>query len=123
MSSDRYFVFYVMFDESKVPIFCSGVEDDPYIKDYFLYKDVEKLSDNVFPDFKVDQISLPKEDVVYYVSGTKEEMKEEIKEEVELNKVQEDKKPEVVVVKNSVSEKKEEKPKRRRRRFSSALNE
>jgi hypothetical protein len=117
MSSDRYFVFYVMFDGSKVPIFCSGAEDDPYLKDYFLYKNVEKLSDSVFPDLKVDQISLAKEDVIYYVSGTKEEMIAE----VESNKTQ-DHHIEKEDSKEIISEEKKEKPKRRRRRFSSGLD-
>ena len=81
MSEDKCFVFYVMFDEAKVPIFCTEVKEDPYIKDYFLYSGVEKLSDSVFPELIVDSISLPKEDVVYYVSGTREEVKEAIKEE------------------------------------------
>ena len=81
MSKDKYFVFYVMFDGAKVPVFCNEVKEDPYIKEHFLYCGVEKLSDNVFPDLVVDSISLPKEDVIYYVSGTREEVKEAIKEE------------------------------------------
>ena len=112
MSSDKYFVFYVMFDETKIPVFCQSVEDDPYLEGYFKYEGVEGLNDNVFPDFLVDGISLPKKDVLYYVSGTKKEMKEEIenKEKTEASPKEE-----------SVSgEMKEEKPlkRRRRRRFS-----
>ena len=81
MSSDKFFVFYVMFDESKVPIFCKKVQDDPFVDDYFLYTGVEKLSDNVFPELEVNAISLPKKDVVYYVSGTRKELEKKIKQE------------------------------------------
>ena len=81
MSSNKYFVFYVMFDETKIPVFCQSVEDDPYLEGYFKYKGVEGLNDNVFPNFLVDGISLPKKDVIYYVSGTKEEMKEEVEDQ------------------------------------------
>ena len=109
MAEDKYFVFYVTFDGSKVPIFCKEVKEDPYIKEHFLYSGVEKLSDSVFPELVVNSISLPKEDVIYYVSGTKEEVQEAIKEEPK-------EKPKEEIIAKKEEEKIEEPPKKKQRK-------
>ena len=69
VSNMEYFLFYISFEGKIMPIYCLEIEDDPIIKGHTLFKGVKHLNDDAFPKLKVHQISLPTEDIKYYLKG------------------------------------------------------
>lgn len=65
----EYFLFYISFEGKIMPIYCLEIEDDPIIKGHTLFKGVKHLNDDAFPKLKVNQISLPTQDIKYYLKG------------------------------------------------------
>ena len=86
----EYFIFYIKFEEKIMPIYCTGIGDDPIVEDHYLFTGVKHLDDKAFPALKVHSISLPKGDIKYYLKGTEEEMKNKLEEAKEEEPVFED---------------------------------
>ena len=70
----EYFVFYIEFEDKVIPVYCLEFIEDPCIKGHYLFTGVKHLDDNAFPDLKVHSISLPKNNIKYYIKG-KEKIK------------------------------------------------
>ena len=64
-----YYLFYMNFEEKVMPIYCSSIEDDPIIEGNILFKGLKHLNDAAFPKLKVNEISLPKGSIKYYLKG------------------------------------------------------
>lgn len=98
-----------------MPIYCASIEDDPIIDGHTLFKGVKHLNDDSFPKLKVNQISLPKKDILYYIKGEeKVESKETAINQASPKKIDdlENSKSKDSVTENNIFKKKS-KPKRK----------
>ena len=80
----EYFIFYIKFEDKIMPIYCTGIGDDPIVEDHYLFTGVKHLDDKAFPALKVHSISLPKGDIKYYLKGAEEELSKIVEQEEEL---------------------------------------
>ena len=81
----EYYIFYMTFEDKVMPIYCTGIGDDPLVEDHYLFTGVKHLDDKAFPSLKVNAISLPKKTIKYYLKGVEVpiEEKEQIDDESE----------------------------------------
>tara|TARA_B100001123_G_C14588011_1_gene740818 strand:- start:120 stop:464 length:345 start_codon:yes stop_codon:yes gene_type:complete len=78
----EHYIFYMKFETKIMPIYCTGIVDDPLIDGHYLFTGVKHLDDKAFPALRINSISLPKADIKYYLKGLEEELTEELAAEL-----------------------------------------
>ena len=105
------YIFYVKVNGEIAPIKCEGYLEDQFLEGYARLFGVEGITEGLYPDLSVETLTVKKENIDYYLSGTHKEIEEEASnenQEEEYSEEESEEEPE--------QEPEPEKPKSRRRR-------
>jgi len=63
------FICYVRFGEETVPLVCEEIEQSSLLDNHIVLKGTKMIEDNFLPILDIKEMSIPKEQIEYYVSG------------------------------------------------------
>lgn len=78
-SESTKYIVYMLFGEKEFPVECSDLYPDKFREEMIRLQDVKGLSDNAFPNIKINHLCIPKSMILYYFVG--EEISENLEDE------------------------------------------
>jgi hypothetical protein len=86
MSDERgRYIVYITFGEATVPVLCTGMVDDEFREGMIYLKEVSDLKDNMYPKVLIEDMSIPKDMIKYYLKGTEKEEDLDLEEKNDEN--------------------------------------
>ena len=73
-------IVYIDMSESTFPVLCDSIEQDKIRDDFVNLVNVKGMKDNVYPFVKIESLSIPRENIRYYVEGYIEIEKKEVQQ-------------------------------------------
>ena len=73
-------IVYVDMSESTFPVLCDKIEQDKIREDFVNLVNVKGMKDNVYPFVEIESLSLPRENIKYYVEGYIEIKEKEVQQ-------------------------------------------